>query len=75
MNTTFLIVYVVLVVTAVVLGQFRDDAPKIKSDVKFIFEKGNTSHKLLMIVLIPLTLPLTIPYSLRNIQKNRNPRH
>ena len=61
----------VLVVIAIVLGQFRDDISRIKSDVKFIFEKGNLAHQLLMSFIIPIALPLTIPYSIRNIQKRR----
>lgn len=66
-----LIIYMVLVVIAIVLGQFRDDISRIKSDVKFIFEKGNLAHQLLMSFIIPIALPLTIPYSIRNIQKRR----
>lgn len=69
-----LIIYGALVLLAVILGQFRNDITQIKKDVKFIFEKGNPSHKMLLWALIPLTLPFTIPYTIRNI-RNRRKKH
>lgn len=63
-----LIIYVILMLLAVTLGQFRTDIAQIKSDIKFIYDKGNPSHKMFMSVLIPLTLPFTIPYTIRNIR-------
>jgi hypothetical protein len=64
-------VYIGLIITAAFLAQFRSDYERIKADVLFIYRKGSKFHKLVMFVILPMALPFTIPYTIRNINKQK----
>lgn len=64
-------VYIGLILIAAFLAQFRSDYERIKSDVLFIYRKGSKTHKIVMFILLPMALPFTIPYTIRNINNHK----
>lgn len=66
-----MIIWLVLAIIGVGLMYARTDVSKVKSEAHFIMTKGTFIHKITYLIIAFLLLPLTIPYSLKQLFKRK----
>jgi hypothetical protein len=64
----FYIVWFLLMWVGFLLLTLRNDYYKIRKEIEFVIFKGTIYHKITIIVLAPIVLPISIYFSIRNIK-------
>lgn len=67
----FIIIWLILVFLGCCLMYARTDVGKVISEAHFIMTKGTFFHKTTYLIIAFLLLPLTIPYSVKQLLKRK----
>jgi hypothetical protein len=71
-NGIFFYFYCSLNLIAILLGFFRSDFKKIRNDLKHFLRINNWIIFIGLMLVLFAVLPLTIPYSIKNINTKKN---
>jgi len=67
----FMIIWLLLAMIGCCLMYLRTDVGKLISEANFIMTKGTFIHKTTYLIIAFLLLPITIPYSLKQLFKRK----